>query len=116
MKAIIYGYQDGTTGRICSYKLNFVSSFSGGCALKTEIEIPEFLKPQRTESGDILITDRQYIAEDDDYYDYVYSLSLNNLFYVNHETDKPMLMIPTKDELCALKVYSEEWISRAMTL
>lgn len=91
-------------------------SFSGGCALETEVEIPEFLKPERTETGDILITDRQYFDYEDDYYDYTYSLSLDDLFYVNHDTDKPMLLVPTKDEFCALKVYSEKWVSRAMTI
>lgn len=53
MKRIIYGYQN-KDGRVDTYKDKLILDFDGGCALKTEVEIPDFLNPYESPLGTCL--------------------------------------------------------------
>ena len=44
MRITVYGYQDKFSGIITKYNLQLIKSFDGGCALKREVEIPDYLK------------------------------------------------------------------------
>lgn len=112
MRITVYGYQDKFSGKITKYNLQLIKSFDGGCALKMEVERPDYLKPEWTEYGDILINDKGS----------TYLILLDKLLRVHNKSYTPVILLPNTDMMTrgngylALKVYSEEWVSCAFSI
>lgn len=106
MRITVYGYQDRFSGKITGYNLQLIKSLDGGEALKMEVEIPDYLKPEWTEGGDLLINDKGD----------TYSIMFYNLLRVHSKSYTPVILLPNTDMMTkgngylALKVYSEEWV------
>lgn len=101
MIAKIYGYQNNS-GRISKYQCSLVGSYDGGCAIETEVEIPDYLEPYFTILDEICIIDK------------------GEVYNINHVLcvidSKPALLLPISDKTIRLKILSEKWVDRAMCL